>query len=73
MAALRAGDEDAFVGLVERYNRPLLRVVMLAVSDRSVAEEVVQEAWIAVLQGIDRFEARSSLGPPTTFPVCDRS
>src|SRR5437899_929370 len=50
--ALRAGDEAAFMALVERYNASLLRVAQIWVSSRAVAEEVVQETWVAVLRGI---------------------
>jgi RNA polymerase sigma-70 factor (ECF subfamily) len=57
---LRAGDEGAFVVLVGRYGALMLRVARLYVPTRSVAEEVVQEAWLGVLKGIDRFEGRSS-------------
>ncbi len=59
--ALRAGDEAAFAGLVEQYQRSLVRTAMLYVRDRDVAEEVVQDAWIAVLRGLEGFEGRSSL------------
>jgi RNA polymerase sigma-70 factor (ECF subfamily) len=58
---LRAGDEEAFAGLVEEYGPSMLRVARLYVRDRAVAQEVVQETWLAVLNGIDSFEARSSL------------
>ena len=58
--ALRAGDEAAFVALVGRYGSLMLRVARLYVSNRSVAEEVVQEAWLGVVTGIGRFEGRSS-------------
>lgn len=61
LAALRAGDEAAFVELVERYHGALIRTAMTYVRDRDVAEEVVQDAWIAVVRGIDRFEGRSTL------------
>jgi RNA polymerase sigma-70 factor (ECF subfamily) len=61
LEALRAGDEAAFMALVERYHGALLRVAQIYVSNRSVAEEVVQETWLAVLRGLDRFEGRSSL------------
>ena len=57
---LRARDEGAFVELVERYYGYLLPLANFYVSNRAVAEEVVQEAWLAVLKGIDRFEERSS-------------
>ncbi len=59
--ALRAGDEEAFATLLRTYHTALLRVAQIYVSSLSAAEEVVQETWLAVLTGIDRFEARSSL------------
>jgi RNA polymerase sigma-70 factor, ECF subfamily len=58
---LRAGDEAAFVALVDALQPTMIRVARMYVSSRSTAEEVVQEAWLGVLQGIDRFEGRSSL------------
>jgi RNA polymerase sigma-70 factor (ECF subfamily) len=61
VAALKAGDEDAFMELVAAYGPSMLRVAMLYVRSRAVAEEVVQDAWLGVLKGIDRFEGRSSL------------
>jgi RNA polymerase sigma-70 factor (ECF subfamily) len=59
--ALRAGDAGAFKGLVEELNPALLRLASAHVSSRSVAEEVVGDTWIAVIEGIDRFEGRSAL------------
>jgi RNA polymerase sigma-70 factor, ECF subfamily len=61
VAALRAGDESAFAGLVDRYQAAFVRVALMYVRDRAVAEEVAQETWLAVLNGIDGFQARSSL------------
>jgi len=55
------GDERAFTTLLARYHMPLLRLAMVYVSSRAVAEEVVQETWLAVLQGVGRFERRASL------------
>ncbi len=57
---LRAGDEQAFAALVDRYHARLVRLASLFVANQAVAEEVAQETWIGVLQGIDRFEGRSS-------------
>jgi RNA polymerase sigma-70 factor (ECF subfamily) len=61
VAALRAGDEATFGALVAELGPSMLRVARMYVSSRAVAEEVVQEAWLGVLRGIDRFEGRSSL------------
>jgi RNA polymerase sigma-70 factor, ECF subfamily len=61
LSRLRAGDERAFETLVRRHYRTMLAVARQHVSSRAVAEEVVQEAWLGVLKGIDRFEGRSSL------------
>jgi len=61
VAALRRGEERAFLQLVGRYQPSMLRLSMTLVRSQAVAEEVVQEAWLGVLQGIDRFEGRSSL------------
>jgi RNA polymerase sigma-70 factor, ECF subfamily len=61
VARLRSGDEQVFAALVERHSPALLRVALAYVPSRAVAEEVVQETWIAVMRGIDRFEGRSSL------------
>jgi RNA polymerase sigma-70 factor, ECF subfamily len=58
---LRRGDEAAFAGLVDRWGPGLLRLALAHVPSRAVAEEVVQETWLAVLRGIHRFEGRSSL------------
>jgi RNA polymerase sigma-70 factor, ECF subfamily len=61
LAALRAGDEDAFLALVRRLHPSMLHVAFAFVSNRAVAEEVVQEAWLGVLKGLAQFEGRSSL------------
>jgi RNA polymerase sigma-70 factor (ECF subfamily) len=61
LARLRAGDEAAFVGLVAAHNDSMIRLASTFVSSRAVAEEVVQDTWLGVLRGIDRFEGRSTL------------
>ena len=58
---LRARDERAFMELVELYGPMMLRVARSFVRSPAAAEEVVQDAWLGVLRGIDRFEGRSSL------------
>ena len=60
LARLRAGDEAAFVTLVGRYNGSLLRLARTYVPSDAVAEEAVQETWMGVVRGVDRFEGRSS-------------
>jgi RNA polymerase sigma-70 factor (ECF subfamily) len=58
---LRSGDERAFVSLVRHYQEQMLRLAAGFVPSRAVAEEVVQDTWLAVLRGLDAFEGRSSL------------
>jgi len=60
IGAIRRRDERAFVQLVGRYQGPLLRLARVYAKSHAVAEEIVQETWLGVLQGIDRFERRSS-------------
>jgi RNA polymerase sigma-70 factor, ECF subfamily len=59
--SLKAGDERAFAWLLDEYSPALVRVAMTHVGSRAVAEEVVQETWLGVINGIARFEGRSSL------------
>src|SRR5919206_5137890 len=61
LAALRAGDEAAFATLVTRYHASLKRVARAYVSTDAVAEEVVQETWLAAIDALQRFEQRASL------------
>ena len=61
VAQLRAGDERAFEALVERSHATMIAVARRYVKTRDVAEEVVQETWLHVLHGLDRFEGRSAL------------
>src|SRR5216683_3021711 len=58
---LRSGDEATFVCLVNTHSASLKRLALAFVSTDAVAEEVVQETWLAVLTGITRFEGRSSV------------
>jgi RNA polymerase sigma-70 factor (ECF subfamily) len=61
IAALRRGDQAAFAQLVDRHTASMIRVARGYVGSLEIAEEVVQETWVALLKGIDVFEARSSL------------
>ncbi|WIM90390.1 sigma-70 family RNA polymerase sigma factor [Candidatus Mycobacterium wuenschmannii] len=61
VSALRTGDEAAFASLVDRHTPAMLRVARGYVRNHEAAEEVVQETWIALLKGIEKFEGRSSL------------
>jgi RNA polymerase sigma-70 factor, ECF subfamily len=61
LAALRRGDEQAFRELVQAHQSALLRLARIYAPSRAVAEEIVQETWLAVLRGLDGFEGRSSL------------
>jgi RNA polymerase sigma-70 factor (ECF subfamily) len=61
VAALRAGDEAAFAELVDELTPGLMRVALMHVASRAVAEDVVADTWLAVIKGIDRFEGRSAL------------
>lgn len=61
VAALRAGVEATFALLLDVWSPGMLRTARAYVASAEVAEDVVQETWLAVIRGIDRFEGRSSL------------
>jgi RNA polymerase sigma-70 factor (ECF subfamily) len=58
---LRAGDERAFVQVVDAWSPLMVRVARSHVSTEASAEEVVQDTWLAVVRGLDAFESRSTL------------
>jgi RNA polymerase sigma-70 factor (ECF subfamily) len=58
---LRVGDETAFVSLLERHGPTMLRLARLYTSDTSAVEDAMQDAWLGVLRGLDRFEERASM------------
>src|ERR1700737_3597663 len=61
VAGLRAGEESVFAQLIDSYGEGMLRIARGVVSSPAVAEEVVQDTWLAVFTGVHRFEGRSSL------------
>jgi RNA polymerase sigma-70 factor, ECF subfamily len=61
LEGLRAGDEEAFVALVGRHNQALFYVARSFVQSDAIAEEVVQDTWMAVVRGLSKFEGRSSI------------
>src|SRR5271170_1019997 len=61
LEGLRKGDEEAFVALVGRHNRALFFVARSFVPNDAIAEEVVQDTWMAVVRGVNNFEGRSSI------------
>lgn len=58
---LRAGDEDAFRTVVGAHHNAMRRLALTYVHSSAVADEVVQETWLAVIRGLDGFEGRASL------------
>ena len=60
LTRLRDGDEEAFVMLVARYQQPMLRLARTYAPSRAVAEEAVQDTWMGVVKGIERFEGRAA-------------
>ena len=62
VAALRSGEERTFRALFARYSPMMERVARSYVDSDAVAEDIVQETWLAIVTGIDRFEGRSGLG-----------
>jgi len=70
---LRSGDVDAFDRIVTDWSPSMLRVARGFVSSLATAEDVVQETWLAVIRGLDRFEERSSLRTWTFRILCNRA
>ncbi len=60
VSRLRSGEEEAFEAIVTEQHAGLIRIAMRYVANRETAEEVVQETWVAMIQGLNRFESRSS-------------
>jgi RNA polymerase sigma-70 factor (ECF subfamily) len=60
LSRLRDGDEEAFVTLVGRYQQPMLRLARCFVPSQAVAEEAVQDTWLGLVRGLERFEGRST-------------
>ena len=61
VARLRAGDEAVFALVVDAWSAGMVRAARAYVTGEDTAQDVVQDTWLAVIRGIDRFEARSSL------------
>jgi RNA polymerase sigma-70 factor, ECF subfamily len=61
LARLRRGEEQAYRSLIRRFHFSLIGVAASIIGSRAQAEEVVQDAWLAVFAGVNRFEGRSSL------------
>jgi RNA polymerase sigma-70 factor (ECF subfamily) len=56
----QAGDQDAFAALVRRHGPSMVRLARMYVPSSALADDVVQETWLAVVRGLERFEGRSS-------------
>ena len=61
VARLRAGDQAAFAALLDSWSPGMLRAARAYVASDEAGEDVVQETWLAIIRGVDRFEGRSSL------------
>lgn len=59
--SLLAGDDEVFARVVRAHHSSMVRLALAYVSSREIAEEVAQEAWTALVEGLGRFEGRSSL------------
>src|SRR5207237_9917342 len=73
VAALRRRDESAFLALVRRFHSSMVRVARVFVNSDAVAAAVVQEAWLAVLEGLGAFEGGASLRYWTFSIVANRA
>jgi RNA polymerase sigma-70 factor (ECF subfamily) len=73
VTALRAGDEHAFAGLVDRSHTSMVRAARAYVGSKETAEDVVQDAWLGIIKGLARSEGRSSLKTRTLRIVINRA
>lgn len=60
LTALRRGDEAVFMQVVAEWTPGMRRLARTHVATDASADEVVQEAWVSVLRGLDGFEGRSA-------------
>jgi RNA polymerase sigma-70 factor (ECF subfamily) len=73
VARLRAGDQAEFARILTEWSPAMLRVAMSYVRGREAAEDVLQETWLAVLDGLPRFEGRASLRTWTFAILANRA
>jgi RNA polymerase sigma-70 factor (ECF subfamily) len=56
----RAGDAEAFGGLIERHQKTVASFLLSMFHDPDAAEDAAQEAFLKAFRGLGRFEGRSS-------------
>src|ERR1019366_1679670 len=61
VAELRAGSEEAYAWLIERYHQPIFSLLARTVRDRGDAADLTQEVFVKVFRGVGSFHGESSL------------
>jgi RNA polymerase sigma-70 factor, ECF subfamily len=56
----RGGSRAAFAALFERYRGPIWQFFRRRVAETAFAEELAQDTFVALLEGIHRYEARTA-------------
>jgi len=73
LARLRCGEAQAYRALIRRLHGSLIALATSIIGSRAQAEEVVQDAWLAVFSNIDAFEGRSSIATWVLAIVLNRA